>query len=307
MLVQNWMLVAFIAPALWALVILADRIFGKIFFADEAEAAGVIGMLGIMPIVSIFYFGVPQIGLETFGLAISGGILFTICTFYCFRSLFVSGDATLVAVLLNVSGLTVPLFATVLLKEALAPIQYVAILIIVVVSIRLGLRNSVLENNLKHIIVPMAIAVVTVSLSMVLEGEVYRLVGFRNGFVCFSFGVFLGGVFFSTRAFLWKGKAFRLSPSDWLRLLLIEGTNLFAAVASQYAISIGPSVSFVATIETTQPAFVLLFSLIALGCCKLFGGSQDNVSMFRGQLAGFRGKFFTIVLMVIGVYILGLK
>lgn len=299
------MLIAFIAPALWALVNVVDLFLVKRrIFKDEFEAAGVIGILGVPPAILVVFRGVSQIDLTVAGMAVFGGVLFTVCTFFLFRSLFRSDDVALVAVFMNLSGLVVPLLAMIIWNETLTLVQYVAIALTVVGSIRLNRKNSVVDGSLRRIIMPMSMSVLAISLSMVMEERVYKMVGFHDGLPLFSLGIFIGGVFFCMRMPSGWRRAYRTIATNGVMLMMTEGINLLATVSSQYAISISPGgASFIATIETTHPVFVLLISWISLVFCKMFG-LGDWVLIFREQFAGFRGKFLAVLLMLVGVCML---
>jgi len=304
MLAQNWMVVAFIAPMLWALVNLIDLFLAKEVFADEEEAAAIIGIFGLLPWISIIVWGIPEVNITMAGLSIIGGLLFAIYTFYYFRSLFVSGDATLVMIMINVSGLTVPLMAAMLMHERLTAIKYLAIIIVVIGSVAVGLGSRVIYKEAKSILKPMTFAIIALSLSMVAEGRVYQEVGFRSGLLFFSLGIFLGGVFFCSKRFFQGKKMFRFNVVTGPGLVVVESINLLAVICSQYAIKISPSVSYVATIETTLPTFIILFSLIGYGISTLFG-SAKYVPILTQQLSGYKGKLIAIIVVAYGVYLLG--
>lgn len=298
------MVVALIAPMLWALVNLIDLFLAKEVFTDEEEAAAIIGIVGILPCIIILAGdALPKVNIMMAGLSVVGGLLFAIYTFYYFRCLFISGDATLIMIMVNITGLTVPLMAALLIQEKLTAIKYMAITIVVVGSMAVGLGSKVVYGKLQSILQPIIMAIITLTFSLVAEGKVYQEVGFKSGFLFFSLGIFFGGTFFFLKSVLRGRRVFRPTAAIIPAIIVVEGINLLAVTCSQYAIKVSPAVSYVAAIETTLPAFIILFSLIAYGIYSLFGVTK-YLPILKDQIIGYKGKMLAIVVVAYGVYLL---
>ena len=302
---HKWMFVAFVAPMSWALVNIIDMWLSVDMFNDEEEATAVIGLFGILPLLSMFIWGVPQMNLVYSSLAVIAGILFMVFTYYYFRSLYLSGDLTLISILLNLSGLVVPMLAIVLVQEHLTGMKYVGILVVVIGSATACFDSkAIVVGKVKAIAFPMAIAIVAFSLSMVIEEKVYSQIGFHSGFMFFSFGLLLGGIFCYLKKSIRERRFFRVSALGYTSFVVAECINLIAIAFSHYAIKISPSVSYVAVIETTVPAFVMLFCLSAYRLCRTFGVNNKYQNILGVQLTGYEYKSLAIVIMAFGIYII---
>lgn len=307
MTAQNWMLIAFMAPMSWALVNIIDLWLATDIFKEEEEATAVIGVFGVLPLMSIFIWGLPQIDIFYGCWAVIAGILFMVFTFYYFKSLFVSDDVTMVSILLNLTGLAVPLMAALMTHERLSVMKYIGIAIVIIGSIIACSNGKILSEKLKMIAWPMTISVSAFSLSMLIEGEVYDHIGFHSGFMFFSFGLFLGGSFCYLRKSLREKKMFKPSALGCIGFVIAECINLIAIAFSHYAIKISPSVSYVAVIETTVPAFIMLFCLFTYRICRAFRIETRYKSVIESQLVGAEYKSMAIVIMALGIYLIYLK
>jgi len=305
MVAQNWMLVAFIAPICWALVNIIDLWLAREVFSNEEEATAIIGIFGLLPWVSVLIWGFPQIDLTYGVLSVIGGLLFMTFNYFYFRSLFASDDLTLVSILMNLAGLVVPVLAAMLIHERLTAVNYIGIVIIVIGSVVACLNGRIVNEHLKRIAWPMAVAIMAFSLSMVAEETVYQKANFHGGLLFFSLGLFLGGIYCYSKKVLREKKVFKISRTVGFGFVIVESINLLAVVGSHYAIKISPSVSFVAVIETTVPAFIMLLSLLVYVACKMLKVATKHTALLEAQLAGYQNKIFAIIVMAYGVYLLG--
>lgn len=146
---------------------------------------------------------------------------------------------------------------------------------------------------------------------MVFEDKVYSDLsarglgdqGFLIGFLGFTLGAFLAGVFFALAK---KRNPFPLIKRFALIFLLFEGISFLGNLASQRAIDIAPSVSYVATIETFVPVFILIDSLLILFIFWLILKKKTSIMkrIYQEQLDGIWIKALATVIMAIGVYII---
>ncbi|MDO8240445.1 MAG: hypothetical protein Q7T51_00460 [Candidatus Moranbacteria bacterium] len=307
MLAQNWMLIAFVAPMSWALVVMIDRWLATDQFKEEDEVVAVIGFFGILPLMSMFVWGLPKVNILYGSLAVGSGILFMIYTFFYFRSLFKSDDTVLISILMNMPGLVVPLLAAWLVHERLSGVEYFGIVVVVTGSVIACFEGKVVHDKLKCIAWPMAIAIITFSLSMVVDEQVYNKISFYDGFMFFSVGIFLSGCFCYTKKSIREKRLFRVKTSSYLWLVVAECFNLIAIVFSHYAIKVSPAVSYVAVIETTVPAFVLIVCGLIYWFCRTFNISIDSkhADVLQSQFVGLGNKSLAIAIMAFGIYLLG--
>jgi len=87
--------------------------------------------------------------------------------------------------------------------------------------------------------------------------------------------------------------------------ILGEGITFLGNLSSQRALSVAPSVSYVATIEAFVPVFVLIFSLLIVVIAKIFNTKFSVIKkIYQDQLQGVSLKIVAIIIMAIGIYII---
>lgn len=304
---HKWMFVAFVAPAFWALVVVIDRwlVTGdNKKFKDESEAAAVAGFFGILPLIFMSVWGLPQMNVKYGCLAVISGVLFIVYTYFYFQAAYRNEDSVLISILMNIPGLLVPLLAAAIMRERLTTIEYVGIAIVVIGSVIACFNGKVVHEKLGRIAWPMAIAIVAFSLSMVADDKVYKEISFYDGVMFFSFGLFLGGIFCYFKKSLMERKFYKPNSMGFVAITIGECANLIALVFSHYAIKVAPSVSYVAAIETTVPAFVMLFGVIIYRVCRIFKIPLEIAyrDVIEIQLVGHTNKALAIVFMGVGIF-----
>jgi drug/metabolite transporter (DMT)-like permease len=307
---DNWLLVAFLAPFFWALVNIIDVYFVEEVYENEYDGTVISGFAQIIPWLTIPFLGlvIPSIG--TILMAMLAGFFFIIANFFYFKSLFMSGDATLILIFWNTTAIVVPVLAFLFLLERLSPIHYLGIAITFIGAIIISFSKKIKEENVKKIILIMSGAILFLSLSMVLTREVYSRTSFHGGIMFFSLGAILAGFFFFALRInkYGRGKLINTSKKYYKWFLLIELISLSGVITSQRAIEISPSVSFVSAIESIQPAFIIISSAIVFFILSFFSYSKKEIidRIYNDQLVSMGYKIVAIIIMAIGIYMINL-
>lgn len=323
---HHWLLLAFIAPLFWALVNIVDVYFVSEVYKDELDGTIITGLFQVIPffILGLFFLKInikqfinlsPGNGIITVDplllLGFLGGFLFTSSFFFYFKALFKQKDVAFLQIIWGLTIIAVPILAFLFWGEKLPIVSYAGMGLTLAGAIFLSFNKS-LRNKLSfRYLAIMLSAVIIFSLSMVFEDRVYGELtlrgfgdqGFLLGFLCFSLGSVFCGLFF---AILSKRNPIPLIKEYGHIFILLEGITFFGNLSSQRAISVAPSVSFVATIETFVPVFVMVFSLIILFYFSFILAKRTKTfeKIYREQLDGIWIKIIATVIMAMGVYII---
>lgn len=325
-LTRNWLLVAFLAPMFWALVNIIDVYFVGEIYRDELDGAIISGLFQIIPfgILALFFLRIDLGQFVIFDggdnvfwidpiilLALLGGFLFTLSFYFYFKALFKHSDVAFLQIIWGLTVVAVPILAFLFWNETLSVVKYVGMSITLLGAILLSANRKLREKFSFRYLWIMLWAVVMISLSMVFEDKVYSDLsarglgeqGFLLGFMCFSLGAFFAGAFF---AFARNRNPLPLVMKYAPAFLFLEGISFFGNLASQRAIDIAPSVSFVATVETFVPVFILFYSLLILFVFSYIIGRKTKVisRIYKEQLDGIWVKIFATFIMAVGVYII---
>lgn len=306
---MTWLLLAFVAPFLWAWVSTIDNYFVHSVYEDEFDGAIISGFFQSVPWLfvplGLVQFQFPGVGTAWWAMGAGAFFLFS---FICyFRALFMHNDSALIQILWNLSVPTVPFVAWFILSETLLPIHYAGIALAFVGVTLFVLDGGVTRDGFWKAAVPMFGAVLALSLSMVISKKAYgRSDAFWSIYLFFCLGAtmlaaFLLVVVGRKKAKERAGKIIRLSGKYFWFFLLAESLSVIGTLTSQGAIRLAPAVSFIAVIEALVPVFVMTNSLILVVCFRKLrrNGMQE---LYQEQLAGLRTKVLAVVLIVAGIY-----
>lgn len=304
---QNWLLMSLIAPFLWAVVSVIDTHFVHDVYEDEYDGTVVSGVFQSLPWLLI-PFGIVQFTfpeIEVAGLAFLAGGMF-ICSFFCyFKALFVSNDGALMQILWSISVLVVPFFAWMFIGEVLQGIHYVGIAIAFAGICLFNFDGKIKQVGFSRILLPMAGAVVFLSLSMVLTKEVQQPgADFWSIFLVFSAGA---TIFSLVILAIGKKNPFKraqriatLSGKYFPIFAIAEGLSIVATITSQKAISLAPAVSFVAVIESLVPVFMMMISVVIVFAFR--NTTRFDASPYRKLVSGVWIKVLALAFIAIGIY-----
>lgn len=306
---QNWLLVALIAPCLWAIVAIIDTHFVHGVYEDEYDGTVISGVFQSLPWLlvplGVIEFTFP--GIEIAAVALAAGGFFLLSFFRYFKALFVSNDTALMQTFWNVSVLIVPFFAWLLIGEVLTSTHYIGI-----GGAFLGIMLFNFDGKVKgigffKIAFPMFWAVVFLSFSMVVARMAYDLTSdFWSVFLLFSLGATIAAFIILTigkkNPFQRAKKIAILSRKYFFFFVIAESLSIVATLTSQKAISLAPAVSFVAVIESLVPVFVMLISLVIV---LIFRNTKKiDVVPYRNQFSDAGIKILALVFIAVGIYLI---
>ncbi|KKQ27375.1 MAG: hypothetical protein US42_C0010G0022 [Candidatus Magasanikbacteria bacterium GW2011_GWC2_37_14] len=304
----HWLVVSFLAPLLWALVNVIDVYFVGGVYKDELDGTIISGLFQIVPIIFILFFlSKLNFSFDSFLLlAVFAGFLFNLSFYFYFKALFRHNDVALLQILWSLTIVVVPVLSFVFFGEKLGGFKYLGMLITLIGAVLLSF-NGKLQAKLswKYFWIMMG-AVGFLSLSMVIENQVYthlaeRGQNFLSGFLFFSIGAFLNGLFF---VFFGKRNPLSLVKKYFKVFVIAEVINVFGIFASQRAIDQAPSVSYVAVVESFVPVFIMIFSLLILFYFLYIVKKRNEVVelIYKEQIVGIGIKIFATLVMAIGIY-----
>lgn len=299
---DNWLIMAFAAPALWALVNMLDVYFVESVYPDEYAAVFLTGLFQLLPWFAVPWIGVPSSGSGVVLLGITAGAFFSFSFLFYFKSLFLSGDVAFIQVIWNGTSIITPLLAFFLSGERLSGMHYLGIVIVFSGATLLSLRGSLRGGSKGKVMRHMAMAVLLMSCALVAETEVYRVVSFAEGLLLTTLGGFLAGLL----CFGWRiarrmdARILKARGMYWLVFLGAELTALAGMIAYQRAINLAPSVSFIAVTESFLPVFVMGYSMIVCLVAVPAGWARAR-EIYATQLSSPALKIVAITIMAIGI------
>lgn len=320
----NWLLVSFLAPMFWGLVNIVDVYFVGGIYDDEFDGTIISGLFQMVPWIFLFFWidtAIPPFivwneagfSLDTTLIwAFAGGMLFTLAFYFYFKALFHHNDASLLQILWNLCVIAVPVLAIFMLKEELPAYKYLGMFIVFMGAGLLSFHPGIIKKFSKKYFWIMIGAVLALSLSMIFEARAYSELngrgyenGFWIGFLFFSLGAFAGGVFF---AIIKRRNPMVLIRKYFKVFFIAEGLAFLGTLSSQRAIDLAPSVSYVATVETFVPVFILAYAIAIILSHKIIDkGNRELIkTIYAEQINGARAKVLATIVMAVGVYIINI-
>jgi drug/metabolite transporter (DMT)-like permease len=304
---MTWLLWSLTAPFLWAIVFVIDTYLVDGVYEDEFDGSIVSGLFQLLPWLlvpmGVIEF-VPLTSAQTI-MAISAGALLLLSFFCYFRALFVLNDAALMQILWNLSVPLVPFLSWVLFSETLLSVHYAGIGLAFLGAVLFSLKGGTSAHDVPKIAASMSGAIVFLALSMVISKSVYETSpNFWSVFLLFSIGAGMAvlglllidrkGIRARTRRIVGLGRKY------FGVFLLSEGLMAAGVLASQKAISLAPSVSFVAVVESLTPVFGMMVSFALVLFLRTWGRSGIG-RIYEQQFAGLGKKLVAIALIAVGI------
>lgn len=307
---MDWLIVALIAPLLWAVVSLIDNFFVEGVYEDEFDGIVLSTLFQLAPwllvpfgVLHFFPFGGNMLW------AVASGFFFLASLSQYFRSLFRVNDSALMQILWSLSVPLVPFLAFLLVGEVLLPLHYLGIAIAFAGVLLFNFNiESGAARRLRKVAWPMTYAVVFMALSMVFGKKAFVFSSdVQTNFLLFCFG----GIFilvllplFDRASIATRGRhTWHLLQGYFPVFFLAEGLSVAATFTSQWAIKLAPSISFVSVIESLTPVFVVSMSLLLLLFVPFFGGSRLE-KIYREQITHMPVKVLATLIIVAGVFLI---
>lgn len=315
---MNWLTLAFIAPLLWAIVSLIDTYFVHGVYERASDGAIISGVFQSMPwlFVALGYIEFNTPPLAPTLLSLLAGGLFLISVLAYFHALFASNDGALMQTFWNFTVLVVPFVAWLLIGERLSLPHYLGIGLSFAGLAAFAVGPRSLRRTTSSVLFVMTIAVLSLSLSMVVSKESYRLSDaneeemFWNIYLVFCVGASTTGllIFFIEQAgsvnagIALQGRRIGKLCRQYAGFFFFaESISLLGSLASQRAISLAPSASLVALIESLVPVFVMLACLLMAPLWKK-AERPGIAAAYAAQLSHPARKAFALALIAAGIY-----
>ena len=299
---HSWIIVALAVPIFYALDSVLDVFFvGRKIFRDPVHATVLTGLFSIFYLIGLIAMHeqiyLPELNILI--ISIANGMFYIAHIFFYFKVLFKLNDASNLECFLGFSVILVPALAFLFLGEKLTSFQYLGIGISLIGVIWLFII-SVAKNTIKESFLTMSYTVTILSITYVIQDNIYQQINFYTGLMLFLLGQFLASLL------IWKLYNCRISIKETYKFgplfLVSQMLGVAAVIFSQRAISISPSVTLVVAIESTTPLFIMLFSFLAILVLTIFSGKKCfSIPIFRLQLNKLAYKLFAFCCLLIGV------
>ena len=301
---HGWLWVTFAVPIFYALDCVLDVFFvGKNIYRNAVHATILTGLFYVVFLLALLplhdQFIKPEFEILVMGIA--NGVFYLLHIYFYFRALFSLNDASNLECILGFSVLLVPLLAFVFLGQELTNAQYLGISIAAIGVITLAIV-SISKGAFLSSLTTLSGAVILLSITFVIQDEVFRHVNFYTGLVLFIAGKIIAAII------LWIGSDVKGIIKDTYRhgslFLFSQFLGVCAVIFLQRAINISPSVTLVAAIETTTPLFIMLFSLLLLFIMSIFKNKDALAcSILVLQINKLPYKLFAFTLLLSGIFI----
>lgn len=300
---ENWVLIAFVAPFLWALVVLLDIYFVHRVYKKPHEGTIISGLFQGLVLLLIPFIGFTWPGNAAAFLFVAGGVMFIMYFHSYFGAMALIGDGALIETLLNFAVILVPVLAWVFIGERLDFISYLGIILVFIGGVAF-ISNDVIQKKISSVFVVVFLGILFYAFSTIFLKMGHNIADskeFWPEFVLFSFGIALGGIlvllFQDERKNLFK-RIYNLSKKYLIFFVLAESLSVIGTWALQKAITITPAVSFVTAIASLTPLFVMLFSFVV----AFFYSKHSIKDAYVKQFDGFGLKTLAAILIAVGIY-----
>lgn len=289
---MSWFYLALLSPLLFAVVTLIDDNLIRHVYKSAYFGAIISGLFGAVPLLSLLVMPLQQTTLLVTILGILAGFLTVIYYFFYFRALEKESPSIVIA-MFSLTPVLIPIFAYLFLDERLVPLQISGFVIVLISSFMLGLtevRKFKFSGALLYVIVASSLYAIVSLFSK----YVFMRTNFFTGFMYFSAGMGLGGIYFNFALKFLKASSFiqdlkRNSKKVLVFFMVAEAIAITAEFTQNLAVSRGP-VSMVKVIEGIQPIYILIIALMFY---------KFSPKHFREAAEGGLAKKFT--LMIIGI------
>ncbi|MGI9261422.1 MAG: hypothetical protein ACR2QR_05265 [Woeseiaceae bacterium] len=261
-LLDNWVLVAFLATSAWALSCVIDVCFvSNGIYRRASDGPAIAGLFCVVPILmSTGNVDWSNVTWTVAGVGMLSGVAFLLHIYFYFKALFSLNDAVNAEIFNTLCVLFVPVLAFVLLGERLAWPNYAAIAL-AVLGIFMLVRLQLSRLSLA-VIGYLVASVVAVSLMMVMQAWVLQKTTYSTAVWLFSFSAFITVILVFGLPGHSRRRVGGMCRQFGALFIVVNLLELVAVLGSQRATDLGPSVSLVALIECSLPIFVMVFSVL---------------------------------------------
>lgn len=293
-----WVFFALLAPSFWAVVHVldehcVDHVLEKPWMGVVTSALASIVVFISLPFF-IFFIDFETLNIGLVLAAFFAGVLIQSSQAFYFHALAFS-EAGIVAAYWNMVPAILPIVSFAFLGEILLTTQYLGIVILIFSSTIMCILDYHMKTRHHTFLLMLGAAVFQVIAYLIMD-EVYHKMDYLITFYSVIFGIIITGIMplavNKIRMEFIKALV-KIKPAAKF-FIYIEISNLFALGSAQMAIKLGDA-SLVAAAETTMPAFTFFTAIFWLRHSQ-----KSQVALWNN----FIPKILTVVLMVIGVWLL---
>lgn len=283
---MSWLLVAFVAPVLWAVSTHIDKYLVERYFKERDVAVllvftALIGLV-LLPFIALYAPGVTSLPLASIVVIAATGLLYMVAMYFYLRAL-QSNEASIVAPFYQAAPLFAYGLAYVVLGEVLTRSQLAGALLIVGGTVFASLNVSGAKSRIN---VRLVLLMLACAFSLAVSSIVFKLFAVREEFWPTTFWTYAGEAVFgagvlaipSERALF--ASLFRTNPAAVIGINgLNEIINLAGSLIARYALLLAP-VGLISAVSSTTTIFVFL---IGIGL-TLFAPRISRESLSRADL-----------------------
>lgn len=263
----NWIYLALLAPAIWAIITLIDENLIRHIYKGAHVGAIISGFFGLIPAIIIF-FGYTKpfdISGSLIFLSIFAGFINVFYYFLYFKALQKAHPSVVIA-MFSISPAIIPFIAYFLVGERLSTEQIVGFGIVVIAGFLYSLTD-VRRFRISKALIPTLLAAAIFDAVSLINKYVYTKADFYQSYMYFSLGMFLAALYLLYVLLFMNTKVQVrnvIRKNSVLVLLLLAGAevlNIFAELVRNLALDSGP-VSIVKALENLQPLYMLIISVV---------------------------------------------
>ncbi|MBP9716573.1 MAG: DMT family transporter [Candidatus Levybacteria bacterium] len=261
MILEQWFLLALLAPALFALVNIIDDNLLRNVYRSAHFGAIISGLFGLLPLTALFFVDISVPNPIVASLGLLAGFLTVMYYYFYFRGLEVEKPSVVIS-LFSLAPALIPFLAYFFLKEVLTLNQYLGFGIILFSSLLIS-ATDIKKFKFSPALLLIGFGALIFAIISVIGKYVYTEVDFWTGYMLFSMGMGLGALFLLfTKKGRDFGKEFKKTFKKWILVFIaVELLGISAEFVGNLAISRGP-VSIVKVVEGIQPIYVLVFAVL---------------------------------------------
>ena len=303
---NNWLGIALLACLFFALDNLTEcLLIGFRVFLNAIEGTIIVNLLCVTVVLAFpveFYSVFQQQHFSLITLGVCGGLIYSLYNFFYLKSLSQINDASSIKTFLGLRVFMLPVLAALLLGESLLHNHYIGILVALLGVFNLMICSS--RNNVASMTTQPYIhtATVLLSFSMIIQAELYNQIGFFSGFMLFICGRILAGLIFllasDMHAFI------QICRKHFFMLVCVRLLGMGALILSQRAISLSPSVSFIAIIESLVPLYIMGIAAALIPFCRLSKHRVKYCKILKAQLTLIPSKIIAAGFVIFGITII---
>jgi len=262
---MSWLFIALGEPLFHSLANLIDSYLSNHRFQGTWIMIFWARLFAVLFLPLTFLLGLPRlIPFQLWPIVIIISLIEAIYLYPYYQALRAADTSAAVA-LFDLGKLLIPLLAFFVVKERLAPAQYLGFILILASSIFLSLHRGLTARwRLNRAFWYMALVSILLSVEVVLYKYLFQSVSWSTGFAATTIGSFIVAtiLFAATQARRPKAHRELLNLQGNARLFVAaELVNFLGSGASTLAITLAP-VTLVSAVGSIQPLFVLLFAVL---------------------------------------------